>query len=113
MNRASPHFLRRRASNWAIDAAFAVAFAFVSPSAVATVDSDFFGVCEHVNDAGEGFFYRSRSYNVAARAGATWLRVDFPWADIEPTQGNWQWDKFDAIMDDAEARGIQILPTLD
>lgn len=113
MNRASPHFLRRRASNWAIDAAFAVAFAFVSPSAFATVDSDFFGVCEHVNDAGEGFFYRSRSYNVAARAGATWLRVDFPWADIEPTQGNWQWDKFDAIMDDAEARGIQILPILD
>ena len=86
--------------------------ALVLPAA-ATVDPGFFGVCEHVNDNGEGFFFRNRTYNECNRAGITWLRVDFPWADIEPTQGNWQWAKFDAILDDAEAHGIQILPILD
>lgn len=105
---------KRRSSFSIINFHFSISFVALAASfASATVATGFFGVCEHVNDAGDGFFYRTRAYNVAARAGATWLRVDFPWADIEPTQGNWQWDKFDAIMDDAEARGIQILPILD
>ncbi len=105
---------KRRSSFSIFNFQFSISFVALAASfASATVATGFLGVCEHVNDAGEGFFYRSRSYNVCTRAGATWLRVDFPWADIEPTQGNWQWGKFDAIMDDAEARGIQILPILD
>ncbi|MBP5543981.1 MAG: cellulase family glycosylhydrolase [Kiritimatiellae bacterium] len=105
---------KRRSSFSIFNFQFSISFVALAASfASATVATGFLGVCEHVNDDGENFFYRSRAYNLCNRAGATWLRVDFPWADIEPTQGNWQWDKFDAIMDDAEARGIQILPILD
>ena len=97
-----------------LHSAFCIAtVALAAAAASATVAPGFLGVCEHVNDAGDGFFFRNRTFNVCNRAGITWLRVDFPWADVEPTQGNWQWDKFDTILDDAEAHGIQILPILD
>ncbi|MBR1837923.1 MAG: cellulase family glycosylhydrolase, partial [Kiritimatiellae bacterium] len=96
-----------------ISASIFASAALCSLTCSAAVDPGFFGVCEHVNDAGGVFLSRNRVYNLCNRAGITWLRVDFPWAEIEPSRGTWQWDRFDAIVADAEAHGIQILPILD
>jgi hypothetical protein len=42
-----------------------------------------------------------------------WARVDFTWANIEPTQGNFVWTAYDTIVSAANAAGIKLLAILD
>lgn len=41
--------------------------------------------------------------------GTTSVRVDFEWRSIEPTRGEFRWDKLDAIVNDCAAKGIGVL----
>lgn len=45
-------------------------------------------------------------------AGVGIARVDFAWADIEPTQGVFNWSQYDAVVDQANSLGIQLLPII-
>ena len=63
---------KRRSPFSILNFRFSIPVAALAASfASATVAPGFLGVCEHVNDDGENFFYRTRAYNVAACAGAT------------------------------------------
>ena len=65
---------------------------------------------------------RRRSLELARDAGFGAIRQQFPWAEIEPDQkgvywdARWQqstWDKYDEIVDLANAYGIDVLARLD
>ena len=45
-------------------------------------------------------------------AGVTRIRDDFMWNAIEPTKGNFDWSKSDALMTTASKLGIDVLPVL-
>ncbi|MFO0552469.1 MAG: beta-galactosidase [Polyangiaceae bacterium] len=49
---------------------------------------------------------------VTADAGLTWVRVDFNWLDAEPSQGVYDFTRFDTIVDSANARGLKVLATV-
>lgn len=54
----------------------------------------------------------SELFDASREAGYGWVRVDFVWAEIEPAPDEWSWAAHDAIVDAAEARGLQILAIL-
>lgn len=62
-----------------------------------------------------------RSFDLLQEAGVTWIRQQFPWSDIEiPSKGQYvnsygrsTWEKYDRMVDLAEAHGIRILARLD
>jgi hypothetical protein len=45
-------------------------------------------------------------------AGAAWLRCDFAWYDLERSQGSWDFAGTDAVVAQAEARGVEVLGIL-
>ena len=89
----------------------AVALALALP-AQAAIDADFFGVCEHFVNQTDVRDPRNRLMTLMARDGVGWVRADFPWSMIEPTQGNWNWANTDAVMSTAAERGVKVLPIL-
>lgn len=50
--------------------------------------------------------------DLVADGGFTWVRQHFPWAEIEPVPGHFEWAKWDAIVAGAVSRGVQLLPVL-
>lgn len=50
--------------------------------------------------------------DLAADGGFAWVRQRFPWAEIEPEPGRFEWARWDAIVGGAVARGLQVLPVL-
>ena len=50
--------------------------------------------------------------NIAARARIGWIREGFLWHQIQPSEGVWDWERYDTIMDKAAKHGIQVLPVL-
>lgn len=44
--------------------------------------------------------------------GAEWIRIDFNWDIAEPTEGNYDWTVFDALLDAAKARGLNVFATI-
>ena len=66
---------------------------------------------------------RARQVELIAAAGFHWLRQEFPWADLEiSAKGSFEdcrngpclsaWDKYDQIVDLADAHGLEILARL-
>ncbi len=47
-----------------------------------------------------------------ARAGVRWLRTDFPWDRIEPRQGEFRFEPYDRLVDEAARHGIRVLGLL-
>jgi Glycosyl hydrolases family 39/Glycosyl hydrolases family 2, sugar binding domain len=74
------------------------------------INDSTFGVAGHLNRLTE------RDLNVtldlAARVGLKWFRTGFLWRDLERTQGDFSWTKFDSTFAVAERLKIKILPTL-
>ena len=105
------HSLVTRHSSLATAMASVAALALALPAQAAT-DAEFFGVCEHYNNQGDVWQNHRRLMTLSARDGVKWVRADFLWAMCEPAQGTWDWTTFDAIMSDAAARGIRVLPIL-
>jgi len=46
-------------------------------------------------------------------AGISWLRQRFPWDQIEPSLGRFQWETWDRIIEAASARGFRLIAVLD
>lgn len=47
-----------------------------------------------------------------AETGADRLREDLEWAQVEPSDDNWQWSETDTLYEAAAERGMSILPVL-
>ncbi|MEW6554525.1 MAG: beta-galactosidase [Actinomycetota bacterium] len=47
-----------------------------------------------------------------ADAGITWLRCDFAWSDLEPSEGSWNFAGADRVVAEALERGINVLGIL-
>lgn len=60
----------------------------------------FFGICH------SGFF------DAYDGLGASWCRVDFSWHRIEPSEGRFEFEHYDRLMDEALRYGVDILPIL-
>jgi beta-glucosidase/6-phospho-beta-glucosidase/beta-galactosidase len=41
-------------------------------------------------------------------AGIKWIRLDFLWSYLEPTQGNFVWTNYDRLMNLCNAKGIKV-----
>ena len=42
-------------------------------------------------------------------AGATWIRIDFDWSEIERNRRDHHWHRTDRIVDAARARGLDVI----
>ncbi len=47
------------------------------------------------------------------QAGFGWVRQPFPWAEIEPQPGHFEWQRWDAIVERASNRGWRLIAVLD
>ncbi|MGB8644074.1 MAG: beta-galactosidase [Anaerolineae bacterium] len=74
-----------------------------------------------VNPYGANFFLerevevwkRERTLSMAHDAGLTWARQQFPWEEIEPSQGAFNWTKYDDIVALYRKNGMQVIARLD
>ncbi len=55
----------------------------------------------------------SRSLDLLAAGGFRWVRQRFPWAEIEPARGRYDWARWDAIVHQCAARGLRVIAVLD
>lgn len=56
---------------------------------------------------------REATLDAIAAAGFGWIRQRFDWSAIEPQPGDSNWQTWDAIVDGAAARGLQVVAVLD
>lgn len=54
----------------------------------------------------------SRELDAIKAAGATWLRIDVDWSDIEPTRGRLNWTNTDRVVDIARSHGLLVLASV-
>jgi hypothetical protein len=50
--------------------------------------------------------------NEVQACGIGWIRVDFVWSWVEPSQNNFTWGTYDAIVAAADARGLHIFASI-
>jgi len=79
-----------------------------------------FGVLEflHWNHAWNSYKYNSpedyeKAVKLMKEAGIGWVRMDFLWEDIEPRQGEFDFAKYDYIVDLLTKNNLKILGLLD
>ncbi|MFQ5854290.1 MAG: beta-galactosidase [Anaerolineae bacterium] len=58
-------------------------------------------------------FKRAKTVEMAAQAGIGWAKQQFPWDDIEPSPGQYRWDKYDDIVNLYRKHGLQVIARLD
>jgi O-antigen ligase len=46
-------------------------------------------------------------------AGLRWVRLRFPWDQIEPEPDVWRWSPWDEMVEDVTSRGLQLIAVLD
>lgn len=51
----------------------------------------------------------SQDFPLAAQMGATWSRIELPWLKIEPEQGLFAWEPYDAVFDRLRELHVQPL----
>ncbi|HEX2911836.1 MAG TPA: O-antigen ligase family protein [Chloroflexia bacterium] len=54
-----------------------------------------------------------RTLDMIQAGGFGYIRQILPWNQVEPARGEFHWEKFDAIVEKASQRGIQVLFRLD
>ena len=67
-----------------------------------------YGACAHVT-RGEP---AARTCAMMRLAGMGWVRSDFDWSAVERKPGEWDFARFDKVVSDCEAQGVQLLPIL-
>ena len=75
--------------------------------AAAAADNPY-GACAHVT-RGEP---PARTCAMMHQAGIGWVRSDFDWRSIETSEGTWDFSRFDKVVSECEAEGVQLLPIL-
>ncbi len=58
-------------------------------------------------------FKREKTVELAAQAGIGWAKQQFPWEDIEPSPGQFRWEKYDEIVDLYREHGLHVIARLD
>ncbi|MHC4441465.1 MAG: GH39 family glycosyl hydrolase [Planctomycetota bacterium] len=51
-------------------------------------------------------------FDEVAACGIGWIRIDFLWKWVEPSQDSWDWSHYDTIVEEAEERGLRIFATM-
>ncbi len=51
-------------------------------------------------------------FSALRRSGATWVRLDLAWPDLEPARGNWDFSGADLAIELAAENGLQVLAIL-
>lgn len=51
--------------------------------------------------------------NTIDQGGFVWVRQHFPWSEIEPAPGEFQWERWDRIVAETVKAGLQIVAVLD
>ena len=46
-------------------------------------------------------------------AGIGWVRQHFPWADIEPHPGQYEWEPWDRVVQEVKGQGLELIAVLD
>ncbi|MCZ7542774.1 MAG: beta-galactosidase [Anaerolineae bacterium] len=54
-----------------------------------------------------------RHLALMADAGLTWVRQFFPWPEIEPARGAFDWAQWDRIVEAVDAHGLKLVAVLD
>ena len=67
-----------------------------------------YGACAHVT-RGEP---AGRTCAMMRQAGLGWVRSDFDWSAVAPKKGAWDFSRFDRVIAECEAEGVQLLPIL-
>lgn len=74
-----------------------------------------------VNPYGANFFLErevetwkiEKTLEMARDAGIVWVKQQFPWSEIEPKKGQFDWTKYDRIVEYCEKYGLRIIARLD
>ena len=90
-----------------LHSAFCIAIAAIAASAAAAMEV---GICAHI--AGDEYPFLEKALDRVAEANLSCVRADFTWSQIEPRPGEWHFEITDRVMDEAEKRGVGILPIL-
>jgi hypothetical protein len=56
---------------------------------------------------------RQKTVEMARQAGLAWARQSFLWEEIEPTHGEFDWAKYDSIVNLYRKNGLDIIARLD
>ena len=70
-----------------------------------------YGIAAHL--AGTEFAGRRSAFGLMQAADIGMVRCDFSWKNLEKPKGNWNFDRADAVLADAKAAGLTVLPILD
>ncbi|UCC62514.1 MAG: beta-galactosidase, partial [Anaerolineae bacterium] len=54
-----------------------------------------------------------RALDRIEEAGFGWVRQAFPWTEVEPQPGRFEWARWDAIVEEVAARGLRLVAVLD
>jgi len=69
-----------------------------------TVSASPYGINAHIP--------RSEVLDEITAAGVGWIRIDFVWALVELDRDEFDWRRYDRLIDDTEARGLRVFATL-
>ncbi len=75
----------------------------------ATIGSPY-GICAHLNRW--EYDRMPQELELMKKAGIRHVRTDLDWNQVEKTKGNWNFERWDAFVKEAEKQGISILPIL-
>lgn len=78
-----------------------------------TADSRGLGVCLGGPFMNESATAMKRDFSMLQAAGTTWIRMDFDWSRIEPTQGSYDWSVTDNVVNLARQNGMKVLGVID
>ena len=78
-------------------------YAFCSFSSLQASSSPY-GINAHIPD--------NQVIQMINQAGIAWIRVDFPWDQIEPTNDSFSWHILDDMVNEARAKGLSLLVNL-
>jgi len=54
-----------------------------------------------------------RALELVRSAGFRWLRQHFPWAEIEPRPGEYDWARWDRLIAEVKRQGLELIAVLD
>ena len=54
-----------------------------------------------------------RALRQVQAAGFTWIRQRFPWSEIEPQPGQFDWTRWDNLLDTVDRHGLHVMALLD
>lgn len=76
---------------------------------VSTIGSPY-GICAHLNRW--EFERMPQELKLIRQAGIRHVRTDLDWNQVEKIKGSWNFERWDALVKEAEKQGISILPIL-